>query len=247
MITKLLALIFSLALASACVPAGMAQSVAGVDGIENSLNATVVLYNLKGRLVCAGERVSATEVLTAFHCVVAAALTDAEADEIEESDPEYESLRFERVEGRAIELATYSAVMAAGRDGTPRKVTSIVHRADMANDIAILRTKASGQAVVRVSGTELSVGEPVYAIGHPYGLEFSFSRGYVSNPCRWLSGPKCLTQVDISIWGGSSGGGLYDRHGQLVGVASRRVNATYGFFTPPAPIAALVAALVHRR
>ena len=203
---------------------------AEVKGIDNALSSTVILYDLTDRLVCAGTRVSPTEIVTAFHCVVAGALSDKEAEEIEKNDPLYENQRPETFKGRDILFATYGDIMGAGYDGVIHGKLAYVDRMDFKHDVAVLTTLPSSQASVRLKDHDLGVGEPVFSVGHPYGLEFSFARGYISNQCRWLDSKTCWTQVDISIWGGSSGGGLFDAEGNLAGVASMRINATYAFF-----------------
>lgn len=211
-----------------------------VSGVDNALSATVVLYDVGSDLVCAGTRISPTELLTAFHCVVAAALQPSEAEAIEKSDPDYKNQRPEFYEGRDIVYATYEDVLKAGYDGAIRGQMAYVSRMDFAHDIAVLSTSPSGQASVKLREHDLGVGDAVFSIGHPYGLEFSFARGYISNQCRYLNDDTCWTQADISIYGGSSGGGLYDADGRLCGVASMRINAVYGFFVPPDAVARLV-------
>jgi cytochrome c-type biogenesis protein CcmH/NrfG len=60
----------------------------------------------------------------------------------------------------------------------------------------------------------LKVGEPVYAVGAPRGLELSLSDGIVS---QLRGGPPPLIQTTAAISPGSSGGGLFDAEGRLVG------------------------------
>ena len=71
------------------------------------------------------------------------------------------------------------------------------------------------------SAKTLSVGEEVYAIGAPQGLELSLSRGIVSQLRGVLDkrrGP--LIQTDAAISPGSSGGGLFNANGELVGITT---------------------------
>ena len=64
----------------------------------------------------------------------------------------------------------------------------------------------------------LSVGEEVYAVGAPAELELSLSRGIVSQ-LRGAFGKRSapLVQTDAAISPGSSGGGLFNQAGELVG------------------------------
>ena len=63
----------------------------------------------------------------------------------------------------------------------------------------------------------LKVGEPVYAVGAPQGLELSLSEGIVS---QLRGGPPPLIQTTVAISKGSSGGGLFNAEGELVGITT---------------------------
>ena len=67
----------------------------------------------------------------------------------------------------------------------------------------------------------LTVGEEVYAIGAPKGLELSLSRGVVSQ-LRRVHGKRAapLVQTDAAISPGSSSGGLFNADGELVGITT---------------------------
>ncbi len=64
----------------------------------------------------------------------------------------------------------------------------------------------------------LEIGEAVYAIGNPHGLERTISEGLVSG-VRDL-GDIRLIQTSAAISPGSSGGGLFDARGNLVGITA---------------------------
>ena len=68
---------------------------------------------------------------------------------------------------------------------------------------------------------DVSVGEEVYAIGAPRGLELSLSRGIVSQ-LRGDYGKRSapITQTDAAVSPGSSGGGLFNENGELIGITS---------------------------
>jgi tetratricopeptide (TPR) repeat protein len=63
----------------------------------------------------------------------------------------------------------------------------------------------------------LRVGVPVYAVGSPKGLELSMSDGIVS---QLRGGPPPFIQTTAAISPGSSGGGLFDTEGNLVGLTT---------------------------
>ena len=84
---------------------------------------------------------------------------------------------------------------------------------------------------IRPSST-LKVGEPVYAIGAPVGLESSMSNGIISglrifNPfletiADDLQVPRII-QTTAAASHGSSGGGLFDANGRLVGIMTSSI------------------------
>ncbi len=63
----------------------------------------------------------------------------------------------------------------------------------------------------------LNDGEEVLAIGHPYGLNYSTSRGVVSRRDRIMNGLKYI-QTDTAINPGNSGGPLVNLNGEIIGV-----------------------------
>ena len=71
---------------------------------------------------------------------------------------------------------------------------------------------------VVISEGETSVGDIVFAIGNPLGLERSVSQGIVSSTTRTLGHMRFL-QTDASVNPGNSGGPLFNLRGEVVGVA----------------------------
>ncbi|EEB78049.1 hypothetical protein GPB2148_2681 [marine gamma proteobacterium HTCC2148] len=66
--------------------------------------------------------------------------------------------------------------------------------------------------------TAVKIGENVAAISNPKGLETSLSRGIVGQ--KRSRGGLRLIQTDAAISSGSSGGGLFDRSGYLMGITT---------------------------
>ncbi len=62
--------------------------------------------------------------------------------------------------------------------------------------------------------SDLSVGEEVFALGSPIGLDHSFTRGVIS-ALRWP-----MIQTDATVHSGSSGGPLFDHRGRVCGVVT---------------------------
>lgn len=69
----------------------------------------------------------------------------------------------------------------------------------------------------------LSIGEAVYAIGAPLELDYSLSAGVVSQ-LRSDAGDASIIQTDATIAPGSSGGGLFDTRGNLVGITTQTIS-----------------------
>jgi hypothetical protein len=86
-------------------------------------------------------------------------------------------------------------------------------------DLAILRTSGTELPAVKIAslGT-LSVGQEVVSIGNPLGLEGSLGTGVVSG-FRDV-GLGRLIQTTVPLSPGSSGGGLFDSNGELVGITT---------------------------
>ncbi|HMH77488.1 MAG TPA: trypsin-like peptidase domain-containing protein, partial [Candidatus Udaeobacter sp.] len=106
--------------------------------------------------------------------------------------------------------------MADGRD----MAAKVVGR-DPKTDLALIKVEASGLPVIPLGdSTKLQVGEPVMAIGNPFGLEQTVTTGIVSATGRAIGqGPyDDFIQTDASINPGNSGGPLINGQGQAVGI-----------------------------
>jgi S1-C subfamily serine protease len=103
--------------------------------------------------------------------------------------------------------------------GQPAKLAILgVVGLDPAHDLALLEVMSSSAAALPVADKlTINVGETVYAIGNPVGLEGTFSEGIVSS-VRALGSMRFL-QITAPISPGSSGGPVMDQTGTVVGVA----------------------------
>lgn len=117
-------------------------------------------------------------------------------------------------------------------DGIQYDVSGIVE-SDANKDIAILKTTRKFQALgvsILPSSKSLSKGEKVVAIGSPIGLQNSVTEGIISS-FRTIEGVSQI-QTNADIDHGSSGGGLFDVRGRLIGMTSSGidgVNANLNF------------------
>jgi S1-C subfamily serine protease len=94
---------------------------------------------------------------------------------------------------------------------------------DKAHDIALLQIDAPNlQPVTLADSSELSVGQKVYAIGNPFGLAGTMTRGIISaiRPIKSADGAPIADaiQTDAAINPGNSGGPLLNSHGEVIGI-----------------------------
>jgi len=98
--------------------------------------------------------------------------------------------------------------------------------ADPSSDLAVIRVAAPASALhplVFDSSAAAQPGDPVYAIGNPFGLDRTMTAGIVSATGRDIQAPNGLTipnsiQTDAPINHGNSGGPLLDAAGHVLGV-----------------------------
>ena len=92
---------------------------------------------------------------------------------------------------------------------------------DTPRDVCQLRAAGLPAAPVRIAPTaSVVVGENVFAIGTPRGLELTMSAGLVSSLRKNNAGQVVLVQTSAPTSSGSSGGGLFDDSGALVGLTT---------------------------
>jgi len=123
-----------------------------------------------------------------------------------------------------------------------KKYKATVVGADPAHDLAVIQIKASDLVpAVLGDSRNLQVGQKVYAIGNPFGLAGTMTRGIVSSirPVREPSGATIddAIQTDAAINPGNSGGPLMNWHGEVIGIntmilSSVGQNAGIGFAIP---------------
>jgi len=102
-----------------------------------------------------------------------------------------------------------------------RELAAKVVGRDPKTDVALLKVEGTGLAVIPLGDSAaLQVGEPVMAIGNPFGLEQTVTTGIVSATGRVIgSGPyDNFIQTDASINPGNSGGPLINGRGEVVGI-----------------------------
>ncbi len=118
--------------------------------------------------------------------------------------------------------------------GEPRKEfkATVIGR-DPKADVAIIKIDATGLPAATLGDSDqLEVGDVVLAIGNPFGVGQSVSRGIVSALSRGGLGIETyedFIQTDAAINPGNSGGALFDTDGRVVGLNTAILSRTGGF------------------
>jgi len=113
---------------------------------------------------------------------------------------------------------------------------------DPDRDLVLLKSSATRTMSMLIGNSDVvEVGEPVYVVGNPLGLEGTFSQGIVSS-IRQVGSDKLL-QITAPISPGSSGGPVLNSRGEVIGVsvATFRGGQNLNFAIPSNYIKALVA------
>ncbi len=113
-----------------------------------------------------------------------------------------------------------------------REYAAKVLGVDAVTDVAVLRIDAKDLPVVRLGDPKrLDVGDPVMAIGSPFGFEQSATQGIVSAKGRSLPGDAVVPfiQTDVAVNPGNSGGPLFDGNGEVVGINAQIFSHTGGY------------------
>jgi putative serine protease PepD len=122
-----------------------------------------------------------------------------------------------------------SVTVKLGTSG--KELPAQVLGADASKDLALLKVDASGlHALSFGDASKLQVGDDVFAIGNPYGLDHTLTSGIVSALDREIDAPDGTPitgaiQTDAALNPGNSGGPLLNADGQVVGVNSQIASA----------------------
>ena len=131
---------------------------------------------------------------------------------------------------------------------------------DPSTDLALLEVDVDAQGLTPLTladSDDVAVGDPVVAIGNPFGLERTVTAGIVSALQREVRAPNAYTidhviQTDAPINSGNSGGPLMDAQGRVIGVNSAIETANgvggnvgIGFAVPSNTVKTVVAQLLE--
>jgi S1-C subfamily serine protease len=155
-----------------------------------------------------------------------------------------------------VEGANEITVSFSNRDTVKAEVVGT----DPSTDLAVLRVDASASALTPLplgNSDRVAVGDPVVAIGNPFGLDRTVTSGIVSAVQRLITAPNRFTidhviQTDAAINHGNSGGPLLNSRGQVIGVNSQietgdtaTGNVGVGFSVPSNTVKDVVAQILR--
>lgn len=117
---------------------------------------------------------------------------------------------------------------------SPGKETKVTRTATLVGqeaneDLALIKVNPSGlglKPLKLVSSSPTQIGETVYALGNPYGLDETLTKGIVSALGREIQAPDGakitgVIQTDAALNPGNSGGPLLNQEGNVIGVNSQ--------------------------
>ena len=136
-----------------------------------------------------------------------------------------------------------------------KKYKAQVVGTDPAHDLAVIQIPGAAAPSAEIGDSKnLVVGQKVFAIGNPFGLNGTMTRGIISS-IRSVRGPRGFIdeaiQTDAAINPGNSGGPLLNSHGQVIGINSMILtggveqSAGIGFAIPINTAKSVLDDLVH--
>ncbi len=115
------------------------------------------------------------------------------------------------------------------RFGDPREIDAKIVGTDLSTDLAVLKIDPDDATLKPLDlgdSNRAQVGDPVVAIGNPFGLDRTVTTGIVSAKQRQITAPNGFSidnviQTDAAVNPGNSGGPLIDSSGRVIGINSQ--------------------------
>jgi serine protease Do len=132
-----------------------------------------------------------------------------------------------------VEVADRVVVVFKNGQKAPAKVMGLVKT----SDVALIKLEKVPQNLVTAKlgdSDEVKIGDRIFVVGAPHGLEQSLSSGYISGRRKMGDMSEQLIpieflQTDAAINQGNSGGPMFNMHGEIVGVVSFILTQSGGF------------------
>jgi S1-C subfamily serine protease len=141
----------------------------------------------------------------------------------------------------------YSRMYVRMGDSASPRIPARVIGWDRAMDLALIKTELKPEYVFSVVDWIIpKVGETIYAIGSPVGLEKTVTQGIVSALGRRFLQIGDVIQIDAAVNHGNSGGPVVDMAGRLVGIVFAGIEQFQGlnFAVPAERLAAALPAMI---
>ncbi len=189
------------------------------------MNAVIDQTNFIVNRGCSGTLISIDPplILTNYHCIDSN--VKSMNKEITDSDGVISKIKEIRLEPVQVEQISYTGHETVGKSSY---ISEIVAR-QKSRDLAVLKLRATNIphnifSPILPEGNQVMRGEQVWAVGNPAGLDATVTSGIISSVTRTFQFPWAenedlpMIQTDVGIFGGNSGGALYNSSGVLVGV-----------------------------
>lgn len=198
--------------------------------------------NKNWKTYCTGVWIDEFTILTANHCAVAAKIMSLPSEERLFASMAGKDLD---VIGAPVYYSVKKSFNNVLTNGPLEYMKAEVIANNKDNDLAMITTLdlPPDHKSATLANFSPDVGEEIFVMGHPAGIEFTYTHGYVS---AYRSGidPEALDvkgpfmQMNAVISGGNSGGGVFDLKGNLCGIVSFGVRSApgNGFAIPVGPI-----------
>lgn len=221
---------FLLAL-SGCAASNKSLSFPNQSNIDASVKRTIIILdkhedgNNDFDPICAGVFIGPNKILTAYHCIVPATLTPDQYKLLNGLASE----GLINMEGRALQYASFKDYKPSAAEDKQISGAhkAVVIKADYLNDLALLVSDEQTDSWAEISPKEPYIGMPVFAVGHPVGMLYTFTYGTISSFPRNIEffdkNVSNILQASALIWFGNSGGSMFDEDGRVMGIASRIV------------------------
>lgn len=110
-----------------------------------------------------------------------------------------------------------------------KKIKATLIESDKNRDIALLKIELNNLPALRIgdSDNSIKVGDNVFAIGSPFGLRNSITKGIVSNLSTKINKFKFI-QTDAKVNPGNSGGPLINETGEIIGLINSKISKAEG-------------------
>jgi len=189
------------------------------------MNAVIDQTNFIVNRGCSGTLISLEPplILTNHHCITRNIRTVSR--DVADADGKISSIKEQKLDPVPVVQVSYDGHETVGSSSYVSEI--VAHQKN--RDLAVLQLRATSIphtifSPILPESDSVSRGEAVWAVGNPAGLDATVTSGIISSVTRTFQFPWAenedlpMIQTDVGIFGGNSGGALYNADGVLVGV-----------------------------